>query len=245
MPCNSGVSLTPVVNGKPERFAARGLYNGLVLLGDSRTNSYWDHITGTCVHGPLKGAQLPFSPFELRYTSVRGALQMAPGVRIAFSPGMPLHGRFLRTVTPIMHRVLGNRLPPHFQRTLGTEDTRLERMDLGLGLWTARTRRYYPLAAIRAAPNGILDELDGRTVFVYYDAAAAAPDAVYVAARAVMQRDGGYAFDTGAVLRDGRLVDAAGQSVPPQRPQQMFTRWYGFAFTFPNCEIYAPNGQGA
>jgi hypothetical protein len=76
MPCNSGVSLTPIVDGKPERFAARGLYNGLALLGDYATNSYWDHITGACVHGPLQGAQLPFSPFSLRYVNVNGALQM-------------------------------------------------------------------------------------------------------------------------------------------------------------------------
>ena len=58
MPCNSGVSLVPLVDGKRERFAVRGLYNGLALLADATTNSYWDHITGACVHGPRQGAQL-------------------------------------------------------------------------------------------------------------------------------------------------------------------------------------------
>jgi hypothetical protein len=242
MPCNSGVSLIPQVDGQTERFAVRGLYNGLALLADATTNSYWDHITGTCVHGALKGAQLAFTPFDLRYTTVAGALQIAPHAQIAFSPGMTLRGRFLKFVTPIMHRVLGNRLPPQFVRTLGEEDTRRERMDVGLGLWTARTRRFYPLSTLRAAPNGVLDQVDGETVFVYYDRDAHAPDAIYVAATAFSARDdaqgSSYAFDSGVTLRSGTLYAADGQPIPTRRPQTMFTRWYGFAFTFPGCEIY-------
>jgi hypothetical protein len=71
---------------------------------------------------------------------------------------------------------------PISAQTIGSEDTRRERMDLGLGVWTAKTRRYYPLQRIRAAKNGILDEIDGETLFVYYDPEAAAPDALYVTA---------------------------------------------------------------
>lgn len=245
MPCNSGVSLTPIVNGKPEQFAARGLFNGLVLLGDYTTNSYWDHITGECVHGPLQGAQLPFSPFALRYVTVAGALAAAPDVQIAFSTGMPLRGRFLKAVTPFMHRVLGNRLPPRFQRTVGVEDTRRERMDLGLGLWQGKTSRYYPLSLIRAAKDGILDRVDGETVFVYYDPESGAPDALFVDAHSAASRDGGFDFDTGMRLQHGKLVDGNGRSLPTHRPQQMFTRWYGFAFTFPHCEIYAAGVERA
>ena len=54
--------MTPVVNGKTHRFGVRGLYNGLLLMGDYETGSYWDHITGVCVHGPLSGHQLETSP---------------------------------------------------------------------------------------------------------------------------------------------------------------------------------------
>jgi hypothetical protein len=196
MPCNSGVSLIPEVDGKRERFAVRGLYNGLALLADATTNSYWDHITGECVHGPLQGAQLAFSPFELRYTNAAGALEIAPEVHIAFSPGMTLRGRFLKFVTPIMHRLMGNRLPPQFVRTLGEEDTRRERMDVGLGVWTGCTRRFYPLSVLCAAPEGILDELDRETLFVYYDRAAQAPDAVYVAAGKSAENGNIYTFNS-------------------------------------------------
>ena len=72
MPCNSGVSLIPTVNGKTELFAATGLYNGLALLGDATTHSYWDHITGECVHGEHLGKQLDFTEFDLLYTTVEG-----------------------------------------------------------------------------------------------------------------------------------------------------------------------------
>jgi hypothetical protein len=33
--------------------------------------------------------------------------------------------------------------------------------------------------------------------------------------------------------RDGRRVEV-------ERPQQVFTRWYGFALTFPGTEIFEP-----
>jgi len=36
-----------------------------------------------------------------------------------------------------------------FRGTLGKEDHRRPRMELGLGVWTATTRRYYPVARIR------------------------------------------------------------------------------------------------
>jgi hypothetical protein len=144
----------------------------------------------------------------------------------------------MKAITPVLHRLLGNRLPPNFTRSMANEDTRRERLDIGLGLWTQRTRRYYPLTVLRAAPSGILDQVDGQTMFVTYNPIAHAPEAIYVEANAVQFRDGAYEFDTGVTLRHGKLHDAQGQVVPLQRPQQMFTRWYGFAFTFPNCDIF-------
>ena len=42
----------------------------------------------------------------------------------------------------------------------------------------------------------------------------------------------------GHQVRAGRLVDADNAPVATERPQQIFTRWYGFSLTFPNPEIY-------
>lgn len=227
-----------MVNGNLEYFGARGLFNGLALLGDYTTNSYWDHITGTCLHGELKGSQLAFTDFDLLYTTTAGALQMHPNVEIALSPRLNLHGRFMKLVSPVAHFILGNRLPPHFQRTVGEADTRREVMDLGLGIWTNEAHCYYPLEAIKAASSGILDTFDGQTVFIYYNTLAKAPDALYINANTVQLQDERFVFDTGVYLVNGRLCSEEGQELQVNRPQQMFTRWYGFSYTFPECKIY-------
>jgi hypothetical protein len=45
-------------------------------------------------------------------------------------------------------------------------------------------------------------------------------------------------LDRGAKVRAGILIDANGRRARAERPQQMFTRWYGFALTFPGCEVF-------
>ncbi len=242
MPCNSGVSLTPIVDGQQEWFGARGLYNGLALLGDKTTGSYWDHITGECIYGERKGLQLEFSDFDLIYTTVASALESHPNAQIALSQGVgfrpALQRAFMRRVNTLFPKFIGNRLPPHFLQTLGVEDDRRERMDMGLGVWTTTTARYYPLTMIQAQPTGILDTFAGRSIYVYYNDQAKAPDAFYIDVTHAKVADNGITFDTGAQLRDGKLYAADGQMQTLERSQQMFTRWYGFAYTFPNCEIY-------
>jgi hypothetical protein len=39
-------------------------------------------------------------------------------------------------------------------------------------------------------------------------------------------------------VRNGVVKDARGQRVPVERPLQLFTRWYGFALTFPGTGIF-------
>lgn len=238
MPCNSGVSLIPTINGKVERFAARGLYNGLVLLADETTNSYFDHITGECLHGKLKGYQLDFSDYDLLYTTVEAALQQQTNVQLAIPTERSLKSRFTSIMTPLFNRFSGNWLPSRFIKTMGEEDTRRERRDLGLGLWTDTVYRYYPLEHIQAAEAGILDAVDDKSVFIYYSDIAKAPDAIFVEANSVRKQDDVYIFDTGKSLQNGKLCSENDEELPVKRPQQMFTRWYGFAYTFPNCEIY-------
>lgn len=42
--CNTGVGKTPIVRDERLYFDASGLYDGLVLLGDTKTRSYWHQI---------------------------------------------------------------------------------------------------------------------------------------------------------------------------------------------------------
>lgn len=39
--CNTGVAMTPLLDGAVHHFSAGGLYNGLVLLVDDETGTYW------------------------------------------------------------------------------------------------------------------------------------------------------------------------------------------------------------
>ena len=54
------------------RFAVGGMVNGLALLWDYETGSYWDHVTGEALHGPLKGERLKVWGIEV--TTVAAAL---------------------------------------------------------------------------------------------------------------------------------------------------------------------------
>ncbi len=129
-------------------------------------------------------------------------------------------------------------LMPMFEVTLGKEDARRPRMDLGLGIWTDGTRRYYPVAAIRERGDAFVHELDGRPLLVYVDPDTNTPAALFVEARSAKVDGQQIRLDTGAVVRSGVLYGADGRRLAVTRPQQIFTRWYGFALTFPGPQVY-------
>lgn len=127
---------------------------------------------------------------------------------------------------------------------MGAEDSRGDRMELGLGLWTDNVARYYPLTTLRDDANLILDELDSRPVLIVFDDTTGIPAAYYVEAASAHTHAGAHGaqlhFDNGLTYSAGVFHDADGDPVKPDRPLQLFTRWYGFSFTFPACEIYEP-----
>ena len=46
------------------------------------------------------------------------------------------------------------------------------------------------------------------------------------------------------MIRQGVTYGSEGERVVAERPLQVFTRWYGFALTFPHTEIYeAPESR--
>ena len=194
MVCNSGVGLTPVIDGNVHHFSAGGLYNGLVLLIDDETRTYWDHITGEAVHGELKGAKLDNWPIKM--TNVETASKHEPNLRV--------HRSMLTFIGRLMGwaiRWLPMKLPPSFRGTMGKPDDRQPEMEIGLGVVTDGVRRFYPK---RSIGEGIDDEIDGRSLQVRIG-----EDAVPVAK-----------WDNGS------------------RPLQLFTRWYGFSYTYPDCEVW-------
>lgn len=233
--CNSGVSLSPVVNGQVHHFAARGLYNGLVLLGDRESGSYWDHITGECVHGPLRGQRLEV--FPLLIMNAAQALTSYPHAQLAISK-QSVKQKLMSRIFEYSRNSEHGFMPPYFLPTLGEEDTRRPRMERGLGVWIDSARRFYPLERLRAHRGALIDELAGRRLLVYLDPVSKVPAALYTEATRCTWVGKALYLNTGEILRSGSLYDRRGQELTIERPMVLVTRWYGFAFTFPSCEIY-------
>lgn len=223
--------MIPTIDGKIHHFVNAGLYDALFVMQDTETKTLWSHITGQGLYGELAGYQMPVS--NLLQMNVRQALEMNPEIQVAISD------------RPLGNRPGGNNvdnpdaaLMPMFSETLGAEDTRRERMELGLGLWSDTARKYYPVTALRERGGAVIDEFDGQAVLVYLDPLTSTPAALFANAAQVTVEGREIRLRDGRVLRRGVLFDADGEPIETSLPQQIFTRWYGFSLTFPGPEIY-------
>ena len=226
-----------------------GLYDGLFVMQDQETRTLWNHITGEALYGPLVGRTLgPMG--NLLQVSVEQALVREPMMPVAISDSpYSVNGQLFGREGPIAGgrggRGAGRRrlddpnasLRVGFIEALGVEDTRLERMELGLGVVTENTVRFYPMSVIRER-GPIVDALDGRSALIFIDQSTFTPAALFVDASSATLEDEEIHLDTGGVVRMGALLDAAGGQVDATRPQQLFSRWYGFALTFPRPQIF-------
>jgi len=125
-----------------------------------------------------------------------------------------------------------------FAVTLGEEDTRRDRMEMGLGIWSEdeSMRRFYPFDTIRSE-GALIDEVGGRNLLVYFDRRSSVPAAVFVDAVGASVEGQDIRLDSGQLVTRGEIVDAGGNRTAADRPNQVFTRWYGFSLTFPNPEV--------
>lgn len=213
------------------------MYDGVSILGDRETRSLWNHITGESMYGPTAGTKLP--TFNLLHMTVDQALAAYPDLRVAVSD-RPVTGRGGRwSAWAERIPVLGRR----FRDTMAPEDTRRPTMDVGLGVWTASVARYYPMEFVVADDNLVFDELDGRRVVVFFQPGAQAMTALFVDATDGSWDGAVLRLGNGDVVRDGVLYDTSGSRKEMERPMQLFTRWYGYALTFPETEVYEPNRQ--
>jgi hypothetical protein len=212
----------------------------------------WNHITGDAEFGPLVGRTLG-PPGNQLQMNVKQALEMDPKMEIAISDRMYFAGgRQFGTARgfgpPGGGRGGGGqgrsgpnpdaKMNDRFAGTLGKEDLRRPRMELGLGVWTAKTRRYYPMTRIREKGGALIDRLDGKTVLVYVDPETNNLAALNVKAAAAKVQDKDVVLDDGSMVRSGVLLDRKGKRLAMERPQQLFTRWYGWALTFPGGEVF-------
>ena len=164
---------------------------------DDETGTYWDHISGEALHGPLKGSQMEAWP--LTYTTLTEALKQWPEIDVIRERSLNPVALFFQLV----HRKkIGRRgfIPFIFRRTMQSVDDRFPEMTQGLGVIVDGRTKFYPTAAL-AEP--VDDDFNGAVLRV-----AIGPDRV-----------------PHAEWPDGT------------RPMQLFTRWYGFVATYPDCEV--------
>ena len=205
-------------------------------MGDRQTGSFWDHITGECLHGPLKGRQLELAP--LRHMQAAQALAQFPDARIALSRLLLPFGLIDGLIKIGQRLGKGRFMPPRFAGSMGAEDPRRARMDMGLGVWSDTASRYYPLDLLKARGGVLLDRFDDKKMLVYLDPVSGTPTPLFVDVQKAEWDGDALRLDNGATIRSGRLYDAYGTELPTTQPLHLFSRWYGFSLTFPRCEIY-------
>ena len=226
--------MAPRVAGDVHRFAEHGLYNGLFLMRDEESGTFWDHMTGEAVYGPLVGSALEVS--SLMQTTVEQVLGQDSGALVALSDRA-----FYTDEQMSLAGLLGNirgRLSRLFSSTVKEEDDRRPTMDLGMGIWDGEEARYYPYELITASGNAVLDDFAGRRLVVYLDPSAYALAAAYIDTEGITWDEKVLHFSDGSYIEGGVFHDPSGERAQIERPRQVFTRWYGFALTFPETEIY-------
>ncbi len=226
--------MTPSIDGNVHRFAEHGLYNGLFLMRDEESGTYWDHMTGEAVYGPLVGSTLEVS--NLMQTTVAQVLGRDSEALVALSD-QAMRTDEQMTLGGLLGSI-GGRLSRLFSSTVEEEDDRRPTMDLGMGIWDGEEARYYPYDRITADGNAVLDNLAGRQVVIYLDPSAYALAAAYIDTDGITWDEKVLHFSDGSYIEGGVFHDTSGERAEIERPRQVFTRWYGFALTFPETEIY-------
>ncbi len=206
------------------------------MLGDRETDSFWDHISGECFHGPLRGQALEVSG-SLYYMKVKQVLKAYPDACIAVSR-QSLFQKCLSQVFAWSSLRSKGFIPRFFNKTMGEADTRLPRLDIGLGVWIDTNARYYPLERLKTHGNALFDTLNGQRILVYIDPISKVPAAIYSTASDYHWETGALHLNSHEVIKESRLYNEQEALLSMNRPSQTFTRWYGFSYTFPNCDIY-------
>jgi len=226
--------MTPSIDGVTHTFSEHGLYDGLFLMRDEETGTFWDHLTGQAVYGPGVGTGLEIA--NLLHSRAGLVLANHPDALIALSD------RAMRSDEDMEPRGLlarvGARLSRMFLTTVDEEDDRLPTMDIGLGLWRGEEARYYSYERVAAEDRAILDTFQGRQTLVFLDPSSYVLSSFHVDADSVWWDDDVLRMTNGQYVEGSVLYDPDGSRVEAARPLQIFTRWYGFALTFPHAEIY-------
>jgi hypothetical protein len=235
--CNGGAAFSPEVDGRVLHFSASGIYDAMILLADDETTSYWDHLIGLCYHGEMAGKRMRRLS-NLLHTSAEKVLSTYPEARIALSNLTP-EQQSEAEEDDAWRQEIQPEWSARMMSTLAGEDTRLPRLEMGLGVWNDHDRQYYPIRHLNTADNAIIDRLGDRRILVYVDPATHTPDAFFTDATRVETHRNIIQLNNGDTIRGGGVFTKEGEIRLVERPLQLFSRWYAFAVRFPGCHIYS------
>ena len=187
------------------------MVNGLALMWDYETGTYWDHITGEAVHGPLKGEQLDVWGIEITTAAAalaeyeRPELHRSTNASILASVMQKMTGSDINMVRNGEGRLSKLMTLLGFRRTMPSVDARLPEMTQGLGVFEGDQGIFYPMD--RVPVEGLRDVWQGKPILVRMGENDRLPFAVY-------------------------------ENDECTRPMQLLMRWYGFCLTFADVRVY-------
>ncbi len=267
--CNSGMRFeTPLVNNKPLTFDFYGLYNGVMTMYDTQTQSVWLQVSGRAVKGPLLDTELKRGPLlDTTWGQWKklhpDTLVMAPDphFRDCYEPKGSIMVRgytsfpanyFRRTVTyrdrrlPLFESVLAVSLPATEEDTALVKDAPSAKNPHAL-------YRAYPMKLFKKLTSVINDVMGTTPVAVFYLAGTETMTAVSrtlsgqtLTLEVRKGPQGKLAFydkETGTRWNVEGKAEAgplAGQELP--RVDCHMSQWYGWVSYFPQTTIYAQSG---
>lgn len=232
--CNTGMVFNPVVDGKMRHFQRRGSYDGLLLIWDEETNSYWHHVTGHCLYGASAGQHLGIITTTRQMTVAEVLARISASVLLTsiLSPEQEKLSRMMEKM-----RANPDKVESGIISTIREEDTRRPRFELGLGVWNLTDSIFFPLAVLYAHDRVLITEFGERPLLVYQQPDAVAPAAAYIETRRAVWAGEALRLDKDMYIQNDTLFGAGEQPQSLQRPMQLLMRWYGFALTFPGCSL--------
>lgn len=228
--------MAPRIDGEVALFSEHGLYDGLFLMRDETTGTFWDHMTGEAVYGPKVGTGLEVE--TLRQLTPEQLLNEDPDALIALSDRRLRDDEDLKT-EGLLAGIRG-RLSEFFSNTVEEEDDRRPTMDLGLGIWGGASPIYYPYDTVNELGRALLHSYEGRGILVYLDPTSYSLAAVFTEAGQFRWDGNVLRLSDGSYIEGGVYYGVNGERMQNARPLQVFTRWYGFSLTFPDVPIYQP-----
>ena len=228
----SGLGFVPVFELTPGettvlKFGAAGIANGKPFLRDEQTNSHWDHVSGECFEGRLRGHKL--ESFNVRLLNVKGALNFYPDARLlGVGLGLSSVGK-----PASMAQVLSRKLNGLFGRKY-LEDQRQNVPKRSV----SRTFSFDvdPRLPLLSQGIGVVFDKSGRRT-KYYPASEVPKRGKLVDTIRIMGMKGGGDKLEVFYGEDGGLK--ARYQKTGKEPIQVPARWYGWYFTYPETDVYA------